>query len=238
MTASALLGIGKVTYQPIRPMAPLKGNSETYRYFGIANGFALRMCQKIFKDTTIRVIANVDGLPLFRNSKQEFWPILVRVFHRELQCKPFLVALRVGDSKPASANDYLEDFVSEVEYLTINGLTISSTNYNFELIAIAADTPARAFLKACKGHTGFYACERCETRGISVLVDKKSVKKNPANEQRQKRIYPEINAKRKTAQSFAEQAIPEHHLPGVISPLLRIPNFDIIHGVILDTFFA
>ena len=31
--------------------------------------------------------------------------------------------------------------------------------------ALVCDAPARQFIKCIKGHSGYYSCERCETKG-------------------------------------------------------------------------
>lgn len=54
-----------------------------------------------------------------------------------------------------------------------------------EIFCLTCDTPARAFLKLCKWHNGFYACERCEKKGLSV-------KNNKGNK---RRVYPVLNFK-------------------------------------------
>lgn len=113
--------------------------------------------------------------------------------------------------------------MEEVNDLSKNGLTIGNSFYKFKLKAIVADTPARAFIKCCKGHTGYYACERCQTRGVSIETKKS-----------RKRIYPEVNSKHRTMNSFKEKETPDHHLPGLTSPLLKIAEFDIVGGVVLD----
>lgn len=127
-----------------------------------------------------------------------------------------------GKSKPHSVEEFMEDFVEEINYLIEDGIQIGDETYNFELKGVICDTPARAFIKCCKGHTGFNACERCETHGISV---------GPKGHK--KRIYPEIDAALRTKESFAKQDT-GHHLPGLFSPLLRIKKFNIINGVFLD----
>lgn len=40
--------------------------------------------------------------------------------------------------------------------------------YHFIIKAFVCDTPARAFIKRCTGHGGFFACERCEIKGKTV----------------------------------------------------------------------
>lgn len=79
--------------------------------------------------------------------------------------------------------------------------------------------PARAFIKCCKGHTGFYSCERCTVKGESI---------------EKTRIFSETECEERTLQSFKEKRKSEHHLAKEDSPLLEIENFDPIKFVVLD----
>ena len=81
------------------------------------------------------------------------------------------MALYCGDSKPLRVKDFLFDFVNEAASLTNNGLTIAGKHYSFVIIGFVCDTPARSFIKCCKEHGGFYACERC------IVKDPQSTKK-------------------------------------------------------------
>ena len=103
--------------------------------------------------------------------------------------------------------------------LVRNGVTIGQKTFRVKLLGFSCDTPARSFIKKCKGHGGFYACERCETRGKT---------KN------RKRVYPSMNSKLRTKKSFRKKSQKEHHLEGT-SPLLDIPEFDPVRSVFLDS---
>ena len=63
---------------------------------------------------------------------------------------------------------FLEDFVSEAKCLVLNGVNIGQVTFKIEVVGFSCDTPARSFVKKCKGHGGYYACERCETRGTTI----------------------------------------------------------------------
>ena len=83
-----------------------------------------------------------------------------------------------------------------------------------ELVGFVCDTPARSFLKCCKGHRGFYACERCEVKEASVK-----------NRRRNKKwVYANIYAKSRTNRFFLMQTQREYH--NGKSPLLRMTEFD------------
>lgn len=152
------------------------------------------------------------------NSSQQFWAILALILHKEYESQPFIVAVYSGDSKPKTVDDFLDDLVGELKSLILNGINIGKRIFKIELVGFSCDTPARSFIKKCKGHGGFYACERCETRGKTV---------------NKKRVYRSINSKKRTKRSFIKKYQNEHHLEGS-SSLLNIPNFDPVKSVFLD----
>lgn len=190
-----------------------------YVYFGIRCELNKRICPATYTEEKISVLVNVDGFPLYRNSKQQCWPILLQIHHQRYESKPFPIALFCGGAKPNDCNEFLKDFVSELKILIPEGFSKDGRHYQFELKAIVCDTPARAFMKSIKGHGGFYACERCEIRGITI---------------NKRRIYAQTNCPRRTAESFKSKLQPEHHQENKDSLLLQIPQFDIIKDVVLD----
>lgn len=190
-----------------------------YIYFGIQNQLKMRIKSKIFKKSTIEVSVSIDGLPLYRNSLQQCWPILMKVHCDEYICQPFVVGLFCGNSKPLNTEDFLHDFVEEAAQLTRDGFINQGTTYNFKIKAFICDTPARAFIKCIKSHNGFYACERCIIRGVSVSS---------------RRVYPNMDCALRTHDTFIEKADENHHILNKVSPLLAIPHFDIVRAVLLD----
>ena len=135
-----------------------------YVYFGIESGVSKVLVQNPTyraANTTIELKVNIDGIPLYKSSPAQFWPILVSIDTFE----PFLVALYYGKKKPSSLNEYLKDFIEEYRILQENGIVLGTHTFNVKLKAFICDAPARAFLKCIKGHTGYYACERCTIKG-------------------------------------------------------------------------
>jgi len=65
------------------------------------------------------------------------------------------------------------------------------------------DNPACSFLKGIKGHGGFSACERCIVYGERV---------------KNRTVYPEIIALKRSNENFRAQSDPEHHI--VVTSLL------------------
>ncbi|XP_018405662.1 PREDICTED: uncharacterized protein LOC108782011, partial [Cyphomyrmex costatus] len=177
----------------------------------------------VYKKRIIRLLINIDGLPVFNHSGEQLWPILICVFDLEYESSPFMAAAFCGKSKPNLVDEYLQDFITEIKELLRNSIDIEEDHFIVEILGFVCDTPARAFLKCTKGHGGFYACERCEVKGVSIT--------NRTGHK--KRIYANINCKLRTRKSFKEQHQKEHH--NSKSPLLDIPRFDPVKDFFLDS---
>lgn len=131
-----------------------------YYYIGV-----IKQIQKLFSSLppstpSIELQINVDGLPLFKSSSKQIWPILVSAN----QQPPFVAAVFCGTKKPDNVNEYLSDFLSEVN--AAGGvIDIEGIQYQLVLSSVVADAPARAFLKQIVNHNGYHACERCQVVG-------------------------------------------------------------------------
>ena len=113
----------------------------------------------------IEIDTNIDGVPLFKSSGGQFWPILVRLASPFVS-DPFPVGIFYGDSQPSSL-DFLDEFVSEYKVLQQNGIIVNNTRLDFGIRAFVCDAPARAFIKNIKGHA---ACltEPLEDSNVSL----------------------------------------------------------------------
>lgn len=78
--------------------------SGEYVYFGIANGLKKCINPVLHESGEILLQFNVDGLPIFSSSKEQFWPILCKVFTSPDIYKSFLIAIFCGENKPTCAN--------------------------------------------------------------------------------------------------------------------------------------
>lgn len=107
---------------------------------------------------------NIDGVPLFKSSGVQLWPILVKCG----QFDPFIVAMLSGQRKPSPLEEYLTDFVTEYKHIKDNGIVYEGQTYTVNIDALTCDAPARAYLKCIKGHTAYESCETCLIRGARV----------------------------------------------------------------------
>ncbi|XP_035716752.1 uncharacterized protein LOC110861074 isoform X1 [Folsomia candida] len=141
----------------------------------------------------IKIQINIDGLPLFKSSSKQFWPILGRVIETK---KVFIIGLYFGNEKPSDVDNYLQKFVQETKALIENGVVINNVKYEFKLSSIVCDAPARAFVTGIKGHTGYYGCGKCIVKG--------KYKENRV-------VYLKTNSELRTNHSFRANQQPPHH---------------------------
>lgn len=136
----------------------------SYWHYGLEN--ALRNClNKLEIDKDIQINVNVDGLPLFKSSRFEFWPILVNI-HTKPDTVPMVVGIYYGQGKPKDVNWFMKPFVEE--YLSIEnqgGLNINGKIISIKIRCFICDTPARHYLKGVIGSNGYNGCLKCETKG-------------------------------------------------------------------------
>ena len=132
-----------------------------YIYLGIKKGIEKKIKLHNYSENSIYLKFNIDGLPLFKSSATQLWPILATFGCFE----PFLVALFCGSSKPTSLEDYLKDFVEELGGLLADGVLVNNTFYSVHIFSFICDAPARSYLKCIINHTGYYSCERCTIMG-------------------------------------------------------------------------
>ena len=133
-----------------------------YTYYGLEKGICRYL--RHLEGHGVHLSVNIDGVPLFKSSAVQFWPILAKCG----QSEPFIVAIFSGVKKPSPIEDYLEDVLTEYAHLKQDGITFEGQTYSVTIDSLICDAPARAFLKCIKGHTSYESCERCVTRGTRV----------------------------------------------------------------------
>ena len=135
-----------------------------YFYMGLENGVLKLIHQNVdyFADLEqIQLTFNIDGVPLFKSTNVQLWPILCSVQGFE----PFVVSIFCGNHKPNSVEEYLNDFLMELQEMLQNGIQVNEIIKQVEVFAFICDAPARAFVKCIKGHNAYYSCERCVVKG-------------------------------------------------------------------------
>lgn len=95
---------------------------------------------------SISINVNMDGLPIFKSSKNEFWPILYNI-HEIPTVRPMIIGIYYGMGKPADLTAYLQPFVEEANILLNEGIIINGVKISFKIRSFICDSPARAFIK-------------------------------------------------------------------------------------------
>ena len=135
----------------------------SYIYLGIIRGInrVIENNPHLPIPQIISLNVNIDGLPLFKSSSDQIWPILSKFSNYPV----FVVALFHGKAKPSSTEEFLSDFLAEYSSIKESGLQLNNSNFPIEIKAFVCDAPARQFLKNIKGHNGYFSCERCHIEG-------------------------------------------------------------------------
>ena len=135
-----------------------------YIYYGLESGIRKYLEQCPTFSGAVKLDINIDGVPLFKSSQTQFWPIMAKFDKSE----PFIVSLFCGTAKPDPIEDYLQDFVTELLDLQEKGIDHEGIRFDVMINAFICDAPARAFVKCIKGHNAYEACERCEALASHV----------------------------------------------------------------------
>lgn len=90
-----------------------------YHHFGILNGIKQNI-PDCFDYEIIQIVVRIDGLPIFKSSPEQFWPILAYIRPNNNQVFP--IGIYFGQVKPIDSNDFLKEFVDEAKVLSTSGI--------------------------------------------------------------------------------------------------------------------
>ncbi|KYN15964.1 hypothetical protein ALC57_11792 [Trachymyrmex cornetzi] len=194
-------------------------DSSEFVYFGLKKILQMSINPNLHTNNVVNLKINVDGVQLFKSSSKQFWPILCQVHSEKDVYQPFPIAIYCGTHKPQNLEQYLQQFIEEINYLHENGFEVNGQHLQVKLIAFICDRPARAFIKCIKGHGAYWSCERCMVHGERVEG---------------RTVYPvSEGAEKRTDDSFRNQQNLEHHQG--VTPLLNIRlKLDMILAFLLD----
>ncbi|XP_036142749.1 uncharacterized protein LOC105834125 isoform X1 [Monomorium pharaonis] len=147
----------------------INNSSSTFFYHGLQKALKdhLRNNKPLNKslDNLITINLSIDGLPLSKSSKSQFWPLLGQIVHTDYREKPFVIGVFHGYRKPTRPAEIIGEFIKEYNDVKSEGFQYRGRKYKILLNAVICDAPARAFVKCIKGHTGYYGCDKCEEEG-------------------------------------------------------------------------
>lgn len=193
-----------------------------YYHFGLSIGIKQNIPSSLLQNnntSVIQIIAGVDGLPLFKSSPEQFWPILAYIRPKSVV---FPIGIYYGKEKPSDSNSFLKYFVEKANNLINNGIEIENKVFKVKIDALCCDAPAKSFLLKTKGHSGFFSCSRCEHEG-EYLLNRICFPYTSPNRRPPKRTH----------QNYITKSKEEHHI-GNISVLSTLTNFDCVNDFFLD----
>ena len=138
------------THLQSKPFISQSMADGTFIYFGIqhsVNAMDLKEC------SVMHMSFNVDGLPIFKSNKRQFWCILCNIIDFKTI---FPVAIYEGSSKPP-LGEFLHQFVSECQRLEQDG--------RIKISFITCDLPAKAYIKNISAHNSKRGCDKCYCTG-------------------------------------------------------------------------
>ena len=192
-------------------MREISGQQGHYYHFGIAAGIDLDCCPP---SGPIKLQFNLDGLPLYKSSSTELWPILCLVKYNN--SKPFVVGLYCGKKKPRDLDEFLSDFVDDLQNVLLRGIERNGNHREVAVDCFVCDAPARAYIKNTKLYSGYFGCDKCVQEG--EYVDGKVT-------------FPLTTARLRTDVEFRDMVDEEHqHGP---SPLTRL-GFGMVTDFVFD----
>lgn len=141
---------------PCDPRTLLSTTRQRIEIKNMLNGLywhnGLRFCletyfQNLENPMSISLNINIDGIPVFKSSKTQLWPILFAI-HEIEEFVPMVIGIFCG-GKP-DANEFLNPFVDEILPLLNNGLLINGYQVDMKIRCFICDAPARSMIKGTK----------------------------------------------------------------------------------------
>ncbi|KAK4877644.1 hypothetical protein RN001_010150 [Aquatica leii] len=164
---------------------------------------------------TIEININVDGLPLYKSSNSQVYPILCNIVGNSTV---EMVGIYYGCEKPKSSNLFLAQFVDDAINIINNGIIINGTFYIIKIKAFVCDAPAKAFIKCIKNHTGYSSCSKCYIEGDYIV---------------NRVCFPNVSDIKLRNDPEFRSKLDENHHNGT-SIIENIPRIDMIHSFPLD----
>lgn len=166
----------------------------------------------------IFLLINIDGVPLFKSSSTEFWPILGSIYNiPAVKSVVFPIGVYCGSKKPQSCTSFMQEFITEAVALIKSGLAYGGKNIKVGIKGFVCDAPAKSFLLGVKGHTGYYSCTKCKQSGVYL---------------QNRMTFPQCHEPLRTHEEFLQMHDEDFHNSS--TPLTEIPGINFIKSFPLD----
>lgn len=182
-------------------------------------------------------IFNSDGSPVFKSSTYSIWPIQIIINELPVDIRnnePISWALWFGRNKP-NMTIFLDVFVDKMKKSSTEGILckIKTQSKNIKLypLCCCVDSVSRAPMQGVMQFNGHYGCNWCLHHGVPILQKSKKTIKYPLLD-----YVPERRNMEDTLRHMDEAVATGKPVFGVkgYSPLVKLPSYDIIDGMLPD----
>ncbi|XP_031329109.1 uncharacterized protein LOC116160111 [Photinus pyralis] len=169
----------------------------------------LKNCfDKIRTYTSLSITLNIDGLPIYKSSKDEFWPILFNIFEIP-HLHPMIIGIYSGKGKPPDIKTFITPFVEEMKLILEHGILFENGHHlKISIRCFVCDSPARSFIKGVANFNGQHGCLKCTTVGEYSYLTHCNV-------------FPRIDCPKRTDEGFRLKMYGSHHK--CATPLEELP---------------
>lgn len=184
----------------------------------------------------LTVLFNTDGIPLYKSSKINIWPVFLAVNEfppeeRFAKKNMILWGLWQGKGKPQFST-FFEVFTDDLIALKHRGFTIMNKFHPKLMLSLGTtDLQGKAYLLSMSHHNGVCGCITCKEEGFTTKKGKGHV-----------RCYPfrDPPSTSRTSSSVLQNALSavenNTRVKGFydVTPLAKLPWFDLVLGIVPD----
>ncbi|GBM29261.1 hypothetical protein AVEN_21724-1, partial [Araneus ventricosus] len=216
--------------------------SSSYR--DILDGEAYAKIKNLKYSDNISLQFNIDGIPMFRKSNYQIWPIQCMINElppNERKDHILMCGLWFGTHKP-NMNVFLKPFVTELSNLSRSGFKWIDATNSKQIVTIvfpiicSSDALSRAAVQNFIQYNGKYGCGFCQHSGERVEKGKGFCRIYPLQQP-----LPEIRSFEQCVNFAEEASLTGKAVHGVKGPteLMKLyPNFDLVQSFVPDYMHA
>jgi hypothetical protein len=191
-----------------------------YFHIGLKTKLLLLLSLLPVPPLILHLLFNVDGLPLYKSSKSELWPISMQEPSLlAIKNKVFPVGIYYGAGKPLDLKSFFGKFLEELIDIIKNGFIFKNRAVDIKLLGFCCDAPAKAYILGIITHTGYFSCTRCQVEGETF---------------EKRRIFVETNCSPRTDLDFRQRCDKHFQPEDKTTPLIHVPQLDFVKSFVLD----
>jgi len=118
----------------------INSHSGNFYYYGLQTALKdhlrhTRSFDKCLEDP-IKINLSIDGLPLAKSFKSQFWPLLGQIVHDDYREKPFVIGVFHGNCKLSKLDEIMDQFIKEYNEIKNDGFQYGVKKYKILINAV------------------------------------------------------------------------------------------------------